>query len=66
MMNKTTGVIIAAVTGAATGTAVALMSSGKTKMHKKCHAHDNSFSKTAGRILDTAGTVLLNMSDMLR
>ena len=55
--------IIAAVTGAAAGTVIALVNnSKKSAMTVK----SNPISKTASHILDTAGTVMLNMSDMLR
>ena len=59
---KTTGVIIAAVTGAAAGTMVALVASPK----KNCHHKTSSFAKTTSHILDTAGTIILKMSDMLK
>ena len=63
MSGKTTGMIIAAVTGAAAGTMIALVnSSKKSAMTVK----SNPISKTASHILDTAGTVMLNMSDMLK
>lgn len=62
MSHKTAGVIVAAVTGAAAGTMIALVSSPKKAPCRKL----NSFTKTTSRILDTAGTVFLNMSDMLK
>lgn len=63
MSNKTTGMIIAAVTGAAAGTMIALVSNSKKSASI---IKSNPLSKTASNILDTAGTVMLNMSDMLR
>ena len=55
--------IIAAVTGAAAGTMIALVSNSKKPASV---IKGNPLSKTASNILDTAGTVMLNMSDMLR
>lgn len=61
MSQKTTNVIIAAVTGAAAGTMIALVSPAKNSVTKKV----NSFARTTSHLLSTAGTVFLNLSDMI-
>jgi hypothetical protein len=59
---KTTGIIAAALAGAATGTVIALAAAPKRNvMHQK-----SSFTRTTGNLLDTAGTIMLNMSDLLK
>lgn len=62
MSHKATGIIAAAVAGAATGTVIALAGSAKKPIVEK----KNSFTKAASNMLDTAGTVMLNMSSMLK
>lgn len=62
MSHKAAGVIVAAVTGAAAGTMLALVSSPKKSVCKKA----NGFTKAAGKMLDTAGTVFLGMADVLK
>ena len=61
MSQKTTNVIIAAVTGATAGAMIALVSPAKNSVTKKV----NSFARTTSHLLSAAGTVFLNLSDML-
>ncbi len=62
MSNKAVGIISAAIAGAATGTVIALAGSNK----KPVITPKSRFTKTASNLLDTAGTVMLNMSSMLK
>ncbi len=62
MSGKTATVIVSAVTGAAAGTMIALISSQKKSTCRKV----NSFAKSTSRLLDTAGTIFLGMSDLLK
>lgn len=62
MSSKASGIIAAALAGAATGTVIALAAAPrKNVMHQK-----SNFTKATGNLLDTAGTIMLNMSDMLK
>ncbi|MBQ7820991.1 MAG: hypothetical protein IJ391_01730 [Clostridia bacterium] len=62
MSGKTAGVIVAAVTGAAAGTMIALVSTPKKTACRKV----NNFAKSTSRVLDTAGTIFISMADMLK
>lgn len=62
MSNKKTGIIIGTVAGAIAGAALAAMSCQKGH----CSRKSSSFARATSNILDTAGNVFLNMSDMLR
>lgn len=61
MSQKTTNVMIAAATGAVAGTMIALVSPSKKSVSRKI----NSFAKTTSHLLGTAGTIFLNLSDMI-
>ena len=62
MSNKKTGIIIGSVAGALTGAMLAALSCGQKHSSRK----SNSFARATSNILDTAGNVFLNISDMLR
>ena len=62
MSTKATSVIVAAVTGAAAGTMIALVSSPKKTACRRV----NNFAKNTSRLLDTAGTIFISMADILK
>lgn len=62
MSRKTAGLIVGAVTGAAAGTVLALVSTPKSSACRKV----NGFTRAAESFLDTTGSVFLGMADMLR